>query len=297
MKITLRQLEVFTAVATHGQVTRAAQVISMTQAAASMALADLEQQLGISLFDRVGRQLLLNDTGRLLLMRARDVLDQVHDIEAIAHGQDSIFDLHLGASVTIGNHLLPGLVANLKHHFPNGQIQISRYNTEQVVAQLLAFRIDMGFIEGPIEDDRFRRFPWKQDQLIFFAAPQHALVGRLLTTADLSAADWIVREHGSGTRQVLDQACLSCGVRPRIVLELEQPEAIRQCVKAGLGIGCLSELELEDAFRAGSLVPLSVPFLDMRRNLDVVIHRHKFISRGIAAILGECGIIPGDQVS
>ena len=195
MKITLRQLEVFNAVASHGQVTRAAQVLAMTQAAASMALAELEQQLGVGLFDRIGRQLLLNDTGRLLLSRARDVLDRAHDIETLAHGQDPVFDLHLGASVTIGNHLLPGLIARLKRDCPNGKLQISRYNTEQVLAHLLAFTIDLGFIEGPLEDDRFRRFPWQQDRLVIFCAPDHPLATRAVTPADLAGADSVSYTH------------------------------------------------------------------------------------------------------
>lgn len=290
MKITLRQLEVFAAVASHTQVTRAAQALSMTQAAASMALAELEQQLGLPLFDRIGRQLLLNDTGRVILPQAREVLDRAHAIEIVAHGADSVFDLHLGASVTIGNHLLPGLLAKLKLAYPNGRLRVSRYNTEQVMAHLHAFQIDLGFIEGPVADESVRRFSWRQDCLQVFAAPGHPLLGRPLTPADLAAAEWIVREPGSGTRVVLERACAENGVNLRIAQELEQPEAIRQCVKAGLGIGCLSGLELDDAFRAGSLQALNTPFLDLRRNLDVVIHRQKFISRGIAAVLNECGI-------
>lgn len=290
MKITLRQLEVFAAVASHTQVTRAAQVLSMTQAAASMALAELEQQLGLPLFDRIGRQLLLNDTGRVILPQAREVLDRAHAIEIVAHGADSVFDLHLGASVTIGNHLLPGLLAKLKLAYPNGRLRVSRYNTEQVLTHLHAFQIDLGFIEGPVADERVRRLSWRQDCLKVFAAPGHSLLGRTLTPADLARAEWIVREPGSGTRVVLERACAENGVNLRIAQELEQPEAIRQCVKAGLGIGCLSELELDDALRAGSLQALNTPFLDLRRNLDVVIHRQKFISRGIAAVLNECGI-------
>jgi DNA-binding transcriptional LysR family regulator len=290
MKITLRQLEVFNAVATHGQVTRAAQAIAMSQAAASMALAELEQQLGVALFDRVGRQLLLNDTGRMLLTRTRDVLDRAHDIETAARGETSIFDLHLGASVTIGNHLLPDLIARFRHRYPNGRLHISRYNTEQVLAHLKAFRIDLGFVEGPAEDEDIRRLPWRQDRLMLFAAPGHPLAGRTLSGADLATAEWIVRERGSGTREVLDRACADGRITPHIVLELEQPEAIRQCVKAGLGIGCLSELELDDAFRAGTLVSLDTPSLDLRRRLDIVIHRQKHVSQGIAAILGECGV-------
>ncbi len=106
----------------------------------------------------------------------------------------------------------------------------------------------------------------------------------------LNKVDWIVREPGSGTRQVMDRALLSANVHAHIAFELEQPEAIRQCVRAGLGIGCLSERELDESFRAGTLVPMTTPFLNMQRNLDVVMHRRKYLSQGISAILQECGI-------
>lgn len=288
MNVTLRQLEVFTAIASHGSVTHAAEAVAMTQAAASMALAELERQLDAQLFDRVGRRLLLNDTGRLLLTQAQEVLDRARDFEALAHGP--AFDLHLGASVTIGNHLLPGLLAQIKTQHPAGRVRVSRFNTEQVVEQLLAFRIDLGFIEGPALHQDLRHFAWRRDRLVPFAAPAHPLSGRRLQPSDLADAEWIVREHGSGTREIFERASTACGLAPRIALELEQPEAIRQCVRAGLGIGCLSELELEEAFAAGSLVPLDVPALAMPREMHIVMHRHKHAGKGILAVLDCCGI-------
>ena len=111
MKVTLRQLEVFVAIATHGQVTRAADAVAMTQSAASMALGELEQQLDITLFDRVGRQLLLNEAGRQLLPKAIDVLERVREIESASSGGEHSFDLQLAASLTVGNHLMPRLLA------------------------------------------------------------------------------------------------------------------------------------------------------------------------------------------
>lgn len=292
MKITLRQLEVFVAIAHHGQVTRAAGAVALTQGAASMAISDLEQQLGARLFDRVGKQLILNETGRLLLGRAQEVLDRVGDIEALASGRESVFDIRLGASVTIGNHLLPALVAGMRQRYPNARIHILRYNTEQVLAHLLDFSIEVGFVEGPVEDARFHSFAWQQDQLALFGAPDSPLArrGRALKPADLAGADWVMRESGSGTRKVFERACAEHGIEPRLALELEQPEAIRQCVRAGLGYGCLSLLELQEAFKAGTLARLKAPFLDLRRDLAVVINRRKFISQGISTILEECGI-------
>jgi DNA-binding transcriptional LysR family regulator len=288
MKITLRQLEVFAAVASHGQVTRAARAVAMSQAAASMALADLEGQLGSPLFNRQGRQWQLTDSAREILPLAREVLDRVGDIEAIGQTQGAAFDIHLGASVTIGNHLLPELIVELNRRYPGCGVQVSRHNTEQVVARLLAFQIDLGFIEGPVNDPRIACFPWLQDELQVFAAPDHPLAGRPLSADELRSAGWVSREPGSGTREHFNRAMAEAGIAPRIVLELEQPEAVRQCVRLGLGLGCLSSLELRDAFLAGWLVPLATPFLDLSRQLRIALHAQKYRTRGVDAVCKLC---------
>ena len=111
-----------------------------------------------------------------------------------------------------------------------------------------------------------------------------------ITPEPLSAAEWVMREPGSGTREVMAHSPLANNITPDIAFELEQPEAIRRCVRAGLGIGCLSELELEDAFRAGTSIPLTTPFLDMKRNLDVIIHRNKTLTAGVSALLEAADI-------
>lgn len=290
MKISLRQLEIFAAIANHGHVTRAASAVAMTQSAASMALAELEQQLDTPLFDRIGRQLRLNESGRQLLPRALDVLDRVREIETVTRQGDLAFDLKLGASLTTGNHLLPGLLAELRKRHPQGQIRLSLKNTEQVVADLTHFRIDLGFVEGPVQDERLVRHFWHQDRLCVFAAADHPLAGKAATHEDLREATWILRERGSGTREVFDRARSNALLPITAAFELEQPEAIRQCVRAGLGLGCLSILELKDAFQAGWLAPVDTHFLNLERQFQVLIHREKHLSPGIRAILALCGV-------
>ena len=290
MKITLRQLEVFAAIANHGHVTRAAESIAMTQSAASTALSELEQQLGTLLFDRIGRQLRLNEPGRQLLPKALDVLDRVREIESASDGGQLAFDLDLGASLTIGDHLLPALLAELGRRHPRGRVRLSLKNTEQVVADLLAYRIDLGFVEGLVQDERLQRHVWHQDRLSVFVASDHPLAGKTATHDDLKEVSWILREKGSGTRDVFDRALASASLPRRIAFELEQPEAIRQCVRNGLGIGCLSTLELRDAFQSGWLAPVTTPFLNLERQFQVVLHRDKHLSPGLRAILALCGV-------
>ena len=293
MKVTLRQLEVFVAIATHGQVTRAADAVAMTQSAASMALAELEQQLGLALFDRVGRQLLLNEAGRQRLPKAIDVLERAREIEALGRDAAQAFDLHLAASLTIGNHLMPGLLAELGRRHPGSHVRLSLKNTEHVVDDLLAFRIDLGFVEGPVQDERIQRYFWRDDRLVVFVASGHPWAGQRLLIDELRAANWILREKGSGSREVFDRAVANANLVPSVAYELEQPEAIRQSVQAGLGVGCLPWLELREAFEAGKLAPVETPFLDLTRRLQVVLHRQKHVSPGIRTVLGLCGIEPG----
>lgn len=290
MKVTLRQLEVFAAVASHGQVTRAADAVALSQAAASMALADLERQLDGRLFDRVGRQLLLNEQGRRLLPRALEILDRVRDLESAARSGGSAFDLKLGASLTIGNHLLPGLLAGMQQRHPGSRLGLALHNTAQVVAELLAFRIDLGFVEGPVQEAAIRRLPWHQDRLVVFAGPGHPLAGRVVTQAELAGAGWVLRERGSGTREVFERAMANATLSPRLALELEQPEAIRQCVRRGLGLGCLSRLELQESFDQGSLLPVYTPFLDLGREFLILVHRERHLSQGLLALLALCGL-------
>ena len=290
MKITLRQLEIFVVIASRGHVTRAAETVAMTQSAASMALAELEQQLAAPLFDRIGRQLHLNESGRQLLPRAREVLDRVGDIETAALCGELAFDLQLDASLTVGNHLLPGLLADLRQRHPQAQIRLSLKNTEQVVADLQRFRIDVGFIEGLAQDECLDRYLWRRDRLCVFAAPGNPLANKTATYDDLRRSAWILREKGSGTRDVFDRACTGVSLAPTVALELEQPEAIRQCVRAGLGLGCLSTLELKDAFQAGWLAPVPTPFLNLERDFHILVHRKKHRGRGILAVLDACGV-------
>lgn len=292
MKITLRQLEVFAAIANHGHVTRAAEAVAMTQSAASMALSDLERQLNAPLFDRVGRQLLLNETGRQLLPQAQEVLDRIREIEAISAGGTPILDLRLGASLTIGNHLMPALMAELQCRHPGSRVRLALKNTELVMADLLACRIDAGFVEGPVRDERLMCHPWREDSLCVFAAQNHPLAGKSATPQDFDHSVWVLREKGSGTREVFERACANANLIPQLALELEQPEAIRQSVRAGLGLGCLSMLELRDSFQAGWLTPVKTPFLDLQRHFQIIVHRNKHLGAGVRSLLSLCGIEP-----
>lgn len=290
MRITLKQLEVFIAVAQAGNVTRAAESLSITQSATSMALADFESQLGRKLFDRIGKRLQLNDSGRLLLPKALDAVARVADIEHMARSDEAMIGpLRIGASLTIGNYMMPGLIGSFMKSYPGAQLTLDVANTKHIVEALEQFHIDLGFIEGFCHEPNIEVLPWCHDELVVFAAASHPLAKKkTVTEDDLAAADWILREPGSGTREVFDNAVLGRIHRINLLLEFGHTEAIKQAVASGIGIGCASRRTLEDAFRTGGVVPLATPYLDLRRELYVLIHRQKFRTQGLERFLAHC---------
>jgi len=290
MRITLKQLEVFIAVAQSGNVTRASETLNITQSATSMALADFESQLGRKLFDRIGKRLQLNDTGRLLLPKALDAISRVADIEQMASSDEALIGpLRIGASMTIGNYMMPGLIGSFMQTHPGARLTLDVANTRQVIQALEQFQIDFGFIEGFCHEPNIDVLPWCRDELVIFAAPGHALARQeSITGDDLANADWILREPGSGTREVFDNAVLGKVHRINLLLEFGHTEAIKHAVESGIGIGCASRRTLEDALRTGSVVALATPFLNLERELYVLIHRQKYRTQGLERFLAHC---------
>ncbi|MBB5190344.1 DNA-binding transcriptional LysR family regulator [Silvimonas terrae] len=289
MRYTLRQMEVFVAVARSESVSRAAEALSLSQSATSTALAELEKQFDTRLFDRYGKRLQLNELSRQLLPRAIELLDRANEIESTLAGESGIGPLRIGATLTIGNYLATLLVGEFMRVHPGSRVNISVHNTATVVRDVAHFELDLGLIEGEIQHPDLDMFPWVADEMVIFAAPEHPLARQsTVTLEDVLAVPWIMREPGSGTRQTFEYAMRHVLARLDVRLELEHTEAIKRAVESGLGIGCISRLTLKEAFRRGSLVPLEVPGLDFRRMFHFVLHKQKFRTAGIEAFIELC---------
>jgi len=282
MHYTLRQLEVFLAVAGTQNISRAAEALAMSQSAVSGSLSDLESHFDILLFDRVGKRIQLNEFGRALRPRAQALLEQAQDLENALRNHTDIGRLQIGATLTIGNYLAVELMARFMREQPGAQVSLEVANTQEIVNKVVNFELDIALVEGELTHPELEITPWHEDELMVFCSPDHALaIKGELTDADLLEATWIVREIGSGTRQTFERAMHGLLPKLNIMLELQHTEAIKRAVEAGLGIGCISRVALLDAFRRGSLVPLSVPHRDFRRYFYFIVHRHKYRSAGI----------------
>lgn len=288
MHFTLRQLQIFAAIARHGSVSAAAAEVALTQSAASTALSELERQTGRQLFDRIGKSLRLNEQGRSLLPKAVELLDRAAEIDDLLLGHEAIGNLTIGATLTIGNYLATLIVAEFLRRHPQAQVGLQVRNTANLLQALASHAVDLGLIEGDCRHPDLEVVPWVDDELAVFCAPDHPLAGKKAGIERLLKEPWILREAGSGTRETFDQAFRHHHSVLQVRLELEHTEAIKRAVESRLGLGCISRLALRDAFRRGSLVEVKTPTLDLRRTFNFVWHRDKFHGAGMRAFLELC---------
>lgn len=290
MKITLRQLQIFVAIAEHGSTTAAAEQIPLSQSATSAALAELELLLGTSLFDRIGKRLSLNETGRSLLEAARGTINNVQEIErnfGMGEGRSLPAWIRLGASTTLGNYVMPERIAKLLRTEPLTQVQMRIGNTQEIISAVQRLDVDAGVIEGPCHADDLDVQPWGIDELVVVASPEHKLArdSQRCSIEALRAQRWLVREAGSGTRESVDNVLLPHLGGFSSSMQLGSTEAIKQAVGAGLGIACLSSCSVQDLLALGRLTVLTTALPPLERMLYRIAHRSKCFSPSLTRLL------------
>ncbi|MDD3000103.1 MAG: LysR family transcriptional regulator [Candidatus Riflebacteria bacterium] len=272
LNITFRQLEIFVTVARLGHVTNAGEELGLTQAAVSLSLTALERQFHSPLFLRTGKRLILNDRGRLLLKKAEEVL---RSVRMLVESMTSTVDdpagiLRVGASTTIGNYLLPALIGKFLRRYRRAKVELMVGNTNQIEEQLASGYLDLGLIEGPSHRSNLINTDWRNDELVVVAAPRHPWTKKgCVTLRELEKASWLAREHGSGTREVFEEAIRTAGLKVEVKLELGHTEAIKQAAAANLGVACLSRLAVTREISHGWLAEIKTP-LNLQRKLLIL---------------------------
>jgi DNA-binding transcriptional LysR family regulator len=295
--MTLDQLRVFVAVAERLHVTHAAQALNLAQSAASNAIASLEARYNTKLFNRIGRHIELTDAGRAFLTEARAVLAAVEAAELTLM---EFSDLKRGvlavqASHTITNYWLPRHLAAFRRAYPQIEVRASIGNTAQVVSAVEGRTTELGFVEGPVQSAQLISTTVARDQIIVVVAPDHELLkGKRLAPAQLTEVDWVLRERGSGTRSVFEEALAQLGLEARslrIALELPSNEAVRSAAEAGLGAAVISASVAAPSLEAGLL--RQVDFRLPERMFYALMHRDRHPSRAARAFLAMLTAAPG----
>ncbi|MFI2643613.1 LysR family transcriptional regulator [Streptomyces sp. NPDC018610] len=267
----LGALELLLAVARLGSLGGAARELGITQPAASSRIRSMERQLGLALVDRSPRGSRLTDAGALVTDWARRVVEAAEAFDAGAQALRDRRDsrLRVAASMTIAEYLLPGWLIALRARRPDTAVSLLAGNSAMVAERLLAGEADLGFVEGVSVPAGLDSVVIAHDRLIVVAAPTHpwARRRRPLDAAELAATPLILRETGSGTRQVLDAAL---GGLARPLIELSSTTAVKAAAVSGAGPAVLSELAVGDELSLRRLVTVPVEGVALRRDLRAV---------------------------
>ena len=297
LRLTLRQLQIFVAVARSGSTSAAGSAVALSQSATSAALLELERVLSLRLFDRSGKRLLLNTNGRALLPRAEALLDRASVIERMAEqtgGQ--LQSLRIGASTTIGSHVLPGLLATWLGAEPRAaaswRSSVLIGNTAEICDQVASFALDIGLIEGPAHEPDLQVQPWIRDEMVIVEAARRPVRSAPMPVKELREEVWLLREPGSGTRETTDQALLPHLRAYRRSIELGSSEAMKRAGAAGLGLACLSRWVVSDWLAAGHLREVRTTLPRMVRQCYWVMHREKDPSATLRRLIEHLQVSP-----
>lgn len=288
MKYTIRHLQVFLAVAKDESISRAAEALSLSQSATSAALQEFENRYDMKLFDRSAKRLQLNSFGREIRSKAERLMAHAQEFDRELLLKTELQQLRVGASYTIGNYLaMKYLAAHLKKQ-PDSKVDIAVGNTPQIVSKVLNFEVDIGLIEAEVNHSDLDIQPWQEDRMCLFCLPDHPLAKKkTLSDKDLLSCNWILREAKSGHRQTFDRAMQGLLPDLNITLELGHNDAIKNAVKAGLGVGCLSELAVAEEIEHGLLVPLASK-RKMIRSFYFVRHKQSPPNQAVDQWLALC---------
>lgn len=288
LRLHIRQLEVFIATAHGGSTRAAADRIFRSQSAASSALTELEVALGVKLFDRVGRRLVLNDNGRALLPKALWLIDHALSVQDLFSTERQP-PLRISAGFTIAEFILPRVISVWSKSHPGVRIQLKVENSSQVMQSVAESDVDVGFTEGHETHKYLVAKPWLSDELLIVASPLNRLAGRHVSRDELRAASWVAREQGSGTRAHFERWLHEHLGQVNIDFEFGSTGAIKQFVASSTAISCLSQHAVADALEFGQLVKLDVdlPCAAVRR-LSLVTKRDRQLSGQTESFIVHC---------
>ncbi len=283
-------LHAFLAVQRHMNYTRAAEELHLSQPAVSRQVKQLEETLGVSLFEQLGKALHLTDAGRAFVGEAERVLGVLERAaESIARFRGTERGrLRLGASTTPGYYVLPEVLRRFRERFSGVDLHFVVANSLQIERMLVRNEIDLGFVGGHLANEDLDLEPLLEDEIVCFAAHSHPLAKRRRidpASPALAETTWVVREHGSATRQLFESWLTSAGGAIGKTIEISCSEAIKVFVDAGLGVSFMSELGLRRERTTGRFKRLPLTGLRLRRPIYIVRHGDKHSSPVMTAFL------------
>lgn len=298
--MTLRQLEVFLAIARAHSYRQAAEALHTSQPGLSQHVRELEGELGVRLFDRLSRGVVLTEAGRLLEERAQRVFATLTDVREVLGELQGLQrgSLLVGASTTPGIYVLPAVIGEFRRRHPGIDLRLRIANSRVIEEAIRAHEVDLGVVGGhglaPGEECLAAGLV---DELVLIVSPSHRWARRReVAPTDLAAEPLLVREEGSATRRVTQRALEQAGVDWRASMELNHTEAIKQAVMAGLGVAFVSVHAVRGEVASRRLATLRLRGLRIQRHFHVIHSEARTLSAGaraLVAMLSERAAKPG----
>lgn len=285
--MTLRHLRIFTEVYRQNSVTKAAEALHLSQPSVSLALKELESHYGVRLFERFGRHISPTGDGQEFYGYALHIVSLFDDMEKQMR-RGSAGTLRIGTSITVGTHILPPLLQQCKTVLQGLQTTAVIANSGDIEQRVADNAVDLGLIEAQPSRADVCAEPFMEDTLCAVVPPDHPLACRTAVSLEsLAASPFLMREKGSGARELLDAALAMQGITIQPFLESTSTQAILQCVAAGLGVAVLPRMLVERDRKAGFVhaLPLDKP---LRRNLNIIYHKSKYLSPAMRAFIALC---------
>ena len=287
--MTLRHLKIFITVADLGSMTAAAKALYIAQPTVSQSISELEDYYGIKLFDRLSKKLFITEKGSQLLSYARHITDLVNEMEYVMKNPDKSGTIKVGASLTIGTYLLPELVNEFIRQYPFWQVKAVTKNTQDIEQLIIRNEIDFAVVEGMVHTPDIIANPFMEDDLLLVCGRKHKLYGiKSISPGELSGLRFIVREKGSGTRELFENMMAMNEIKWQPDWECNGSDVLKSAAVSGIGVAVISKLLVKKELETGELSGIKIDNIDLKRKFSVIYHKNKFLTNGMKAFMDLC---------
>ena len=276
MKITLRQIEIFLNVVSSGHLTNVAKSMKLSQSAISMSIKELENILDRPLFERINKKLVLNEVGRAFKKEVTPIYRKIRDIEYEFKNSENKGIIRVGASTTIVDYLIPSIICSYMSSYPEVKISLKEGNSKDIAQMIKDGSIDIGFVEGIVNDVNIVKENIGIDELLIVTADKE--LSKLTSLKELSSEKWVLREEGSGTREVFLEYIKNKVDNLEIFLELGHTESIKSILRNRRCLTCISKLAVDKELNEKSLYKVNVDNFDCKRDFLMIYNKDKYHS-------------------
>ncbi|WP_088008074.1 LysR family transcriptional regulator [Indiicoccus explosivorum] len=284
-----QKLEIFVTIAEQKNFTRAGELLHMTPSAVSLSLKSLEKKMGVKLFDRTNKYVQLTEAGQILYTHAKEILIKYEHMYYVVKETDPSLHtpLSIGAAYTFGEYFLPSIIYAFNKKHPGIIPDITIQNSEIIAKKIHRQELDIGFIvEGEVSDLDVNINLFSQDQMVIVAEPNHPLIkNKAVDLEILEAETWIIRESGSGTREVTEKLFSQLGIAPKKIMSFGSSQTIKESVALGLGISYLSRFVVKKDIQSGTLGSVNLKDYTNKSSFYYVTHKSDFHSKAAALFL------------